>query len=81
METRNQVWKAFTHSYSCFQSESNVTDYGTYFRTDSAVRRIDYLIDPSTFGVSRNQKTIIPYTTISCFTNSKIQKLKQNNAN
>ena len=44
------------------------------FRTDNAVSRINYLIGSNTFGISRNQKTIIiPYTTISCFTNSKIK--------
>ena len=47
--------------------------YCTSFRTDNAVSRINYLIGPSTFRISRNQKTIIPHTIISSFTNSKIK--------
>ena len=37
--------------------------FRTSFRADNAVSRISYLISPSTFGIFRNQKTIIPYTT------------------
>ena len=47
--------------------------YCTSFRTDNAVSRINYLIGPSTFRISRNQKTIIPHTIISSSTNSKIK--------
>ena len=37
--------------------------FSTSFRADNAVSRINYLISQSTFGIFRNQKTIIPYTT------------------
>ena len=47
--------------------------FSTSFRTDDALSRINYLIGLCNFGISRDQKTIIPNTTISCFTNSKIK--------